>query len=172
MNSKLFSLSLIEIILSIIITVVIIFVSYKILKILFFRKHDVRGDNLSFTIFTSGIILSIGLILSEILPSITNVIRLASNQSENIEIAAIIKYSGLYLFIGFLAALIINSSVFLLFSILTKGVNEFNEIKNNNISVAILVVAILISITLIVKDSIALLISSLVPYPEVTNFLG
>ena len=172
MNSKLFSLSLIEIILSIVISVVIIFVSYKILKLLFFKKHDVRGDNLSFTIFTSGIILSLGLILSEILPSITNVIRLASNQPESIELSTIIKYSGLYILIGFLVALIINCSVFILFSILTRGVHEFKEIQNNNISVAILVVAILISITLIVKDSIALLISSLVPYPEVTNFLG
>jgi uncharacterized membrane protein YjfL (UPF0719 family) len=68
-------------------------------------------------------------------------------------------------------ALFINTSVFLLFSVLTKGVNEFKEIKNNNISVAILVVAILISITLISKESIALLISSIIPYPEVSNFL-
>lgn len=172
MNSKLFSLSLIEIILSLVITVVIIFVSYKILKTLFFKSHDVRGSNLSFTIFTSGIILSIGLILSEILPSITNVIRLASNQSETIELATIAKYSGLYLLIGFFAALIINCSVFFLFSILTRGINEFKEIQENNLSVSILVVSILISITIIVKDSIALLISSMVPYPEVTNFLG
>ena len=64
MNSKLFTLSLIEIVLSILITVVIIFTTYKILKWLFFRKHDLRGDNLAFTIFTSGIILSMGIILS------------------------------------------------------------------------------------------------------------
>jgi hypothetical protein len=34
-----------------------------------------------------------------------------------------------------------------------------------------LVVAILIAITLILKDSISLLISALIPYPETTNFL-
>lgn len=171
MNSKLFSLSLIEIIMSIVVTVVFIFISYKILKLLFFKKHDVRGDNLSFTIFTSGFILSIGIILSEIIPSITNVIRLTSYQAEAIDMMTIVKYSGLYLLIGFIVAMIINCTVFILFSFLTKGVHEFHEIKNNNIPVAILVVAILISITLIVKDSIALMISSLVPYPEVTNFL-
>ena len=106
MNSKLFSLSLIEIILSLVITVVIIYVSYKILKTLFFKSDDVRGSNLSFTVFTSGIILSIGLILSEILPSITNVIRLASNQTEALEFGTIAKYSGLYLLIGFLSVII------------------------------------------------------------------
>jgi len=171
MNSKLFTLSLIEIVLSIIVTVVIIFITYKILKWLFFRDHDLRGENLAFTIFTSGIILSVGIILSEILPSITNIIRLSTTQAEAIDTSTIVLYSGLYLLIGFITAVCINASVFFLFSMLTTGVDEFKEIKNNNISVAILVVAILISITIILKDSIALLISSLVPYPEVSNFL-
>lgn len=141
------------------------------LKWLFFRGHDLRGDNLAFTIFTSGIILSIGIVLSEILPSITNIIRLSTTQTETIDVSNIIKYSGIYLLIGFLISVILNASVFLMFSVLTPGVHEFKEIKSNNISVAILVVAILISITIITKDSIALLISSLIPYPEVTNFL-
>ena len=171
MNTQLFSLSLIEIILSLIITVVIIFITYKLLKWLFFRKEDLRGDNLAFTIFTSGIIVSVGIILSEILPSITNIIRLSTTQTETIATSIIIQYSLLYLLIGFVVAVCINAAVFFLFSILTTGVDEFKEIKNNNSSVAILVVAILISITIILKDSIALLISSLVPYPEIHNFL-
>lgn len=171
MNTQLFTLSLIEIILSLCISVVIIFLSYKILKWFFFRNEDLRGNNLAFTIFTSGIILSIGIILSEVLPSINNVIRLSTTQSETVDMGTIITYSGLYLLIGFIIAVIINTSVFLLFSVLTTGVNEFKEIKENNISVAILVVAILLSITLIAKDSIAMLTSSLIPYPEVSNFL-
>jgi uncharacterized membrane protein YjfL (UPF0719 family) len=171
MNTKLFTLSLIEIVLSIVITVIIIFVTYRMLKWLFFRDHDLRGDNLAFTIFTSGIILSMGIILSEILPSITNIIRLSTTQSETVDITTITLYSGLYLLIGFIMAVLINASAFFLFSILTTGTHEFKEIKNNNVSVAILVVAILISITIIVKDSLALLISSLIPYPEVSNFL-
>ncbi len=171
MNTKLFTLSLIEIILSILITVVIIYTTYKILKWLFFREHDLRGNNLAFTIFTSGVILSTGIILSAILPSITNIIRLSTTQIEVVETSTIILYSGLYLLIGFVVSVLINTSVFFLFSILTRGIDEFKEIKNNNISVAILVVTILISITIILKDSIALLISSLVPYPQVSNFL-
>jgi len=171
MNKQLFTLSIIEIALSIIISIIIILITYKMLKWLFFRDHDLRGDNLAFTIFTSGIILSIGIVLSEILPSITNIIRLSTTQTETVDISNIIKYSGIYLLIGFLISVILNASVFLMFSVLTPGVQEFKEIKSNNISVAILVVAILVSITIITKDSIALLISSLIPYPEVTNFL-
>ncbi len=171
MNTKLFTLAILEILISIGITVAIIFVSFKILKLLFFRSADLRGDNMAFTIFTSGIILSIGLILSEILPSITNVIRLSTTQTETVDTTTIISYSGLYLAIGFIMAVFINATAFLLFSMLTKGINEFREIQRNNVSVAILVVTILLSITLIVKESIALLISALIPYPELTNYL-
>ena len=171
MNTQLFGLALLEIILTITISVIVFYISYKILKLLFFKNEDLGGDNLAFSIFTSGILLSIGLILSEILPSISNVIRLSATQSEAIDAFQIAKYSGLYLFIGFIIAIIINGSVFLLFSVLTKNINEFKEIQRNNIAVAILVVSILISITIIAKDSIALLISSLIPYPEVTNYL-
>ena len=171
MNTQLFGLALLEIILTITISVVVFYISYKILKMLFFNNEDISGENIAFTIFTSGIFLSIGIILSEILPSISNVIRLSTTQTEAIDAFQIVKYSGLYLFIGFIAAVLINSSVFLLFSVLTKNINEFKEIQKNNIAVAMLVVSILISITLIAKNSIALLISSLIPYPEVVNYL-
>lgn len=171
MNTQLFTLALIEIVLSLVFSVLIIFTSYKILKRLFFSTEDVQGDNMAFTVFTSGIIISIGLILSEIVPSITNVIRIATTQEESINLITVIQYSSLYLFIGFVMAIFINAAVFFLFSILTRGVNEFKAIKTNNLSVAILVVSILISITMIARDSIELLISSLVPYPEVSNFL-
>ena len=171
MNTQLFGLALLEIVLTITISVIVFFVSYKILKMLFFKNENITGENIAFTIFTSGIFLSIGLILSEIIPSISNVIRLSTTQTEAIDTFEIVKYSGLYLFIGFIISVIINSSVFFLFSVLTKNVNEFKEIQRNNIAVAVLVVSILISITLIAKDGIALLISSLIPYPEVSNFL-
>jgi uncharacterized membrane protein YjfL (UPF0719 family) len=171
MNSKLLTLAIIEILISIGVSVAIIFVSFKILKLLFFRSTTLRGDNMAFTIFTSGIVLSIGLILSEILPSITNIIRLSTTQTEAIDTMTIVSYSGLYLGIGFVMAIFINASVFFLFSILTRRIDEFKEIRDNNVSISILVVAILLSITIIVKDSIALLISALIPYPELTNYL-
>ncbi|MDC0637119.1 MAG: DUF350 domain-containing protein [Flavobacteriaceae bacterium] len=171
MNSSLFILALFEIIFSIIITVGIIYVSYRMLQRLFFKGNDLSGNHLAFTIFTSGVILNIGLILSEILPSITQVVRLATTQGDAPDYKTIILYSGLYLLIGFLISVIINGAVFLLFSILTQGINEYAEIKNNNMAVAIIVATTLISITLIVKDSIAVLVSALLPYPQAHFFL-
>jgi uncharacterized membrane protein YjfL (UPF0719 family) len=73
--------------------------------------------------------------------------------------------------VGFVFALIINLFTFLLFTGLTKGLNEFEEIKNNNTAIAVLVVASLVSITLVIQDSIAAMVESLIPYQEVSNFL-
>lgn len=171
MESTLLSLAIIEILLAIVVSVLILFVSFRLLQRVFFRHVSLRENNLAFSIFTGGIILSIGIILSEIIPSITNVIRLSISEQTQISFSEIIQYSGLYLFIGFIFSILINVAVFLLFSALTKGVNEFKDIQQNNIATAIVVTATLISITLIAKDSISLLISALIPYPETTNFL-
>lgn len=171
MQAKLVTLAFIEIALAIVVSVLILFISFKILQKLFFKNDSIREKNMAFSVFTAGIILSIGIILGEIIPSITNMIRLSMSGENQITYLKIAQYSGLYLFIGFAFAILINTSVFLLFSALTKGVNEFKDIQQNNLASAIVVTATLISITLIAKDSISLLISALVPYPETTNFL-
>ncbi|TSE04236.1 DUF350 domain-containing protein [Aquimarina algiphila] len=171
MQTKLLTLAFIEIALAIVVSVLILFISFKILQRVFFKNVSLREDNIAFSIFTAGIILSIGIILAEIIPSITNIIRLSMSNGDEISFGKIVQYSGLYLFIGFAFAVTINTSVFLLFSVLTKGVNEFKDIQQNNVSTAIVVTATLLSITLIAKDSISLLISALIPYPETSNFL-
>ena len=171
MNTIHFKLAVIQILISIILAVVILFVSHKILNKLFFKKERINGDELAFAVFTSGIFVSIGIILSEIIPSITNIVRVSVTQEESIGMIDIISYSGIYLFAGFVFAVLINLATFLLFSVLTKGVDEFREIKENNLPVSLLVAAMLISITLIVKDSISTLIGSLIPYQETLNYL-
>ena len=171
MNSKLFTLALIEIGLAILISILIFYISYIILNKVFFKNTALREGNTAFTIFTSGIIISIGMILSEIIPSISNIVRLSMSGQHQISFITLIQYSALYLGIGFIFSVIIHTAVFTLFSILTRGINEFKDIQQNNIPTAILVSSILISITLISKSSISLLISTLLPFSENANFL-
>ena len=94
MNSHLLGLAILEIVIAVIISVIIIYASYSILKRLFFRGTDLKQNNMAFIVFTSGIILSVGIILSEFIPSITNVIRLAMSTNQSITITDILLYSG------------------------------------------------------------------------------
>ncbi len=171
MQTKLFTLAIIEITLSIVVSVWILYISFRILQRLFFRKVTFRENNIAFSIFTGGIMLSIGFILGEIIPSITNIIRLSLSGKQEIPLGTIAQYASLYLFIGFIFSVLINAVVFFLFSALTKGINEFKEIQQNNVATAIIVTSALISITLIAKSSIGLIITALVPYTEGANFL-
>lgn len=172
MNSTLFTLAVIQIVISVFIAVSVLFISFKILRRIFFNNQIDQENHIAFTVFTSGLFISIGMILSEIIPSISNIIRLSLQDSTSINFTNILIYSCVYLVVGFLFAVLINFSTFLLFTGMTKGLNEFKEIKNNNLAIAILVVSTIIAITLIIKDSISALIESLIPYSQITNFLG
>ena len=129
MNSTLFILALLQITISVVLAVCILYLSYKTLKLLFFKDHEFKNNHLAFTIFTSGIFISIAIILSEIIPSISNIIRLSVTQNKSIDYLNIVTYSGIYLVSGFMFTLIVNSATFLLYSSLTKSTNEFKEIK-------------------------------------------
>jgi uncharacterized membrane protein YjfL (UPF0719 family) len=52
---------------------------------------------------------------------------------------------------------------------MTRSVNEFKEIKEGNIAVSLIVGVIVISISIMVKDSLYFLLETFVPYPDVIN---
>tara|TARA_B110000003_G_C16517173_1_gene483498 strand:+ start:246 stop:410 length:165 start_codon:yes stop_codon:yes gene_type:complete len=49
---------------------------------------------------------------------------------------------------------------------MTKEINEFKEIGKNNVAVAIITATIIISMSILVKDSLYLMLETFVPYPE------
>ena len=55
---------------------------------------------------------------------------------------------------------------------MTRNINEFQEIKKNNIAVSIITAVVIVSISLLTKDSLYLILESFVPYPEIPNFLN
>tara|TARA_Y100001954_G_scaffold203703_1_gene224555 strand:- start:1783 stop:1947 length:165 start_codon:yes stop_codon:yes gene_type:complete len=50
---------------------------------------------------------------------------------------------------------------------MTKTLNEFEEIKKDNIAVAIISGVIIISVSVMLKDSLYFLLDTFVPYPEI-----
>ena len=61
--------------------------------------------------------------------------------------------------------LVIAGGVIILFQ-LTK-INEWEEIRNNQIPTALVSAALIVGLSLIMKDQVALLCEMLIPYPEV-----
>jgi len=54
---------------------------------------------------------------------------------------------------------------------MTNNIDEFKELKNNNIAVALVTGIVIISISIIVKESVYLILESFIPYPEIPTIL-
>ena len=171
MNTELFYLAVSQMVLSIVLAIVIFFISYKILiRIFKLKEENLNDSNLALSIFFSGIIFSTGYLLSGIIPSIISAIEMLKIHARENLFVEILKYSSLSLFIGFLLAGLIHFSSFMLAKALTKHVDEVSELKKNNLAVAILLTTILISITIISRDSLVFLIELFLPQPTVLEY--
>jgi uncharacterized membrane protein YjfL (UPF0719 family) len=171
MKTEIFYLALSQLVLSIVLAIIIFFISYKILvKIFRLKEENLNGSNLALSIFFSGIIFSTGYLLSGIIPSIINSIGMLKIHAKESLFVAVLKYSSLSLFVGFLLAGVIHFSAFMLTKSLTKHVDEVGELQKNNVAVAILLATILISITIIARDSLVFLIELFLPQPLVTEY--
>jgi uncharacterized membrane protein YjfL (UPF0719 family) len=168
MNKELFYYSLVEIGISVVIGVSLLYVTYRIINRLVKQKFEIKSDNISFSIFASSILFSVAYLISGIKSPILNSLKMLTNNPEY-EGSIILdgfKYSGLFLTIITITIAIVIFISIKLFTYMTKNINEFQEIKNNNIAVAILTATIIISISLFVKESMYLLLETFVPYPE------
>ena len=82
------------------------------------------------------------------------------------------QFLGLYLIISLIVIAITNVASIGLFTIMTKGINEVEEIKKENIAVSIITAALMVCISLMVKDSLVLILESFIPYPDIPRISG
>lgn len=172
MNTELFYYSIAEIGISIFIGIFILFLTYKSIDTLFKKKFQIELSNISFAIFTSSVLFSVAYLISGLKAPILNSLRLIS-ENPNYDGSIItdgLKYTGLFLIVIIFAISFINFLSIKLFLFMTKNVDEFQEIANNNIAISIITATILISISILIKDSLYLLLESFVPYPETPRF--
>ncbi len=164
-------LALTELLISIIIGILLLYVTFSIINKFIRLRHNISYDNISFSIFISSIIFSVGYLIADIKQPILNTLRLLNENPEytgNIYVDGI-KYSVMFIIIIVSIIFLINYLSFYLFSVMTQTLDEFEEIKNNNVAVAIISGVIIITISVMLKDSLYFLLDTFVPYPETPN---
>ena len=169
MNSQTLIFSLIEIGISILLGVLILYLSYKLIDKLIKDKFKIKNDNISYSIFVSSVLFSVAYLISGIKSPILNSIKLLLDNPDYSGIIVLdgLKYSILFISIIIITIVVVIFLSIFLFTIMTKDIDEFKEIKNNNIAIAIITATLVISISLLVKESVYLLLESFVPYPEI-----
>jgi len=170
MNTKIALLALIEIISALSMGVTMLFITYKGLKYLAIKRYSIEKNNLAYSIFMSGVLLSVGIMMSGVVDPLLSVFRVLSSNSSETTSAILFSFifnGGKYIAIAYVLSVIIIIIGVSIYVNLTP-IDEFKEIKNNNIGVAIIVVTIIITLTLMSKDGVILFIESIVPYPNLS----
>jgi uncharacterized membrane protein YjfL (UPF0719 family) len=172
MENNLLNLALLQFGVSMLLSITAIYITLKIINKLILKKYSISKDNLAYAILAGGIIFSVAYLISGVTIPILNTIRFLKEASLDSNIyVEVFKYIGIFLSIGLVTACLINVLSIFLFTYLTKGINEFDEIKENNKAVALITAVIIISISFIMKDSMIFLIETFIPYPSIPNLI-
>lgn len=166
MDANIAILGLIEIVSAITIGVFILALTYKIVQWVGRKYYRIQSFNLAYSIFMSAIILSVGIMISGIVEPLISSFRLLNKHSDSFMLA--FKYIGtgaIYIAIAYGATIAIGLLSTFLYSKLTP-INEFEEIRENNVGVALIISSILITLTLLTKSGVVLLIEAIIPYPQ------
>jgi hypothetical protein len=82
----------------------------------------------------------------------------------------LVKTLGIYPGIALLAAFFINSCGIFAYTRMTRGVDEWSEIRGQNVGVALLTGVMIIVLTLTMKHGVGMLVETWVPYPDTPRF--
>ena len=167
-NEKLFFNSITQIIISVLIVTVVLYSSYILIDRFIRQKHQINLNNTAYGILCSSILFSVGYLISGVKDPIINSIELIKRNPDftGSVFFESLKYSGLFLAITIFVIWVINLLSIYLFTLMTKNINEFEEIKTNNIAISLITASIVISVSLMLKSSLYLILESFVPYPD------
>jgi|1048.fasta_scaffold31391_2 uncharacterized membrane protein YjfL (UPF0719 family) len=145
-----------------------LFLLYRLLNNFMRKRFEIEETNTAFAIFQVGILLSGSLILSSVLSAAVNAIQFL-NRGGGIELQTLMTsfaYVVVFLIIGIaFTLLVIAASVFAFFQL--TQINEWEQIKMNNIPTALISAALIVGMSLIMDDYIGHLCEALIPYPSV-----
>jgi uncharacterized membrane protein YjfL (UPF0719 family) len=167
MNTKISLLGLIEILAALSIGIFILAITYQAVRVYGRRRYDIQSNNLAYSLFTASILFSIGYLVSGVVQPLISLFRLlAARENDAIDLAlSFIGTGAIYIALAFVCGVIVVVSGIAIYTFLTP-IDEFRELKNNNIGVAVIVGIIIITLSMMARDGVSLLIESLIPYPE------
>jgi uncharacterized membrane protein YjfL (UPF0719 family) len=172
MSAQQIIFGLLEFLISILLSFILIFGSYRLLLILsprFDEERQLRKKNASVGIVLGGILLGEAIVVKQALYPMMAVIQLfVVGQEKNFgNFALAVLYSlGYVLIAGVLAIGCIFFS-FWMFNLLTPRINQYQEIQDNNLGIALFMALFIIAVCLLMSSGISGLVRALIPFPEI-----
>lgn len=166
MNIKLSLLAIVEILSGLSIGIVIMIITYQLLKLIGRRRYDIHQNNVAYSIFMASVLFSVGYMVSGVIQPLLSLFRImANNESTTSQLLfSFLGYGAIYIASSYTAGVIVSLVGITIYTSLTP-IDEFAEVKNDNVGVALIVGTIIIVLTLLTRDGVNLLMESQVPYP-------
>lgn len=173
MNLLLFITGIVQIALSLVVAIFIIYFTSKIFRKLISginETEELKKNNISVAILNGSIVLALILVIKK---SIDSSITIFANTLRNPDAGFSTYMESALIMIGhiLLGGIIAFTTIYIglqIFIWLTKDLDELNEIKGNNIAVGILLGIIIVSIALLLQPGIVTVLDSLIPFPSVS----
>ena len=158
-----------EIILSIVFSLVTIFITKKIVDKIVIKEDHSQKDNIALAIFTGTIIVSILILVnSSVLPAVDTLrVMVLANETITFKMVTLsFLYFLLYFSIAIFFSTIILLSALWVFFQATRWVDEMKELKSKNVAVSIVVSMAMLGIALFVQPALNRFIGSLIHYEK------
>jgi uncharacterized membrane protein YjfL (UPF0719 family) len=146
----------------------ILWVTYRGIQIFGEKYCSMKAENnVAFSIFMAGVLFSVGLSMSAAIQPLVSAFRILSNMNNDIPtlVGLFVMYGGVYVLLAYLSSVVITVLGIYIYINLTP-LDEFEEIRKNNVGVALVLTAIIVVLNLMSKSGVGLLLESLVPYPQ------
>ena len=162
----------IEFLVSIFISFILIFGSYRIFLVLtpkLDEEGQLKSGNTSVGLILGSTIIGEAIVVKQAIYPVMAVIQIfVLGQDRNVgTFLKMFGFSiGYVLLAGFLALVCILFS-FWLFNKMTPRINQYEEIKNNNIAVALFMAFFIVAICFLVSSGVSGLARALIPFPDV-----
>ncbi len=147
--------------------VISLFSVYKILNIYLKKTFGIEEVNTAYATLQVGILLATAMLISSVEGPAMNAIRfLNQDQISSNTVISSLGYIFMFLIIGIVFSfLVVAGGIVVLFQL--THVNEWEEIKKNNISTALISAALILGLAIIMKDHVASVCEMLIPYPSI-----
>jgi uncharacterized membrane protein YjfL (UPF0719 family) len=164
---------IVQVLLSLIIAVTLVYISFKIFHRLITginETDELRKNNVSVALLNGSIILALILVVKK---SIESAITIFGNTLRNPDAVLTSYLQSALIMLGhiLLGGMIAFTSIYAALQIfiwLTKDLDEMKEIKENNTAVGILIGIIIVSMALLLQPGVDTILNSLIPFPPVS----
>jgi len=164
-------LGLLEFILTLIIGFFLVFVTYKILLKLtprFDQEKQLHRRNTAVAVALGSILVGQAIIVMQAVYPVMAVVQIYTLDGSK-DAGSLLRTVGLVvghiLLAGLLAILCILLS-FWLFDKLTPGIDQYHEIREGNVAMAVFMGLLIIAMSLLVSSGVAALTRALIPFPK------